>query len=87
MDISATPLTVRSGSKTTVTWSSANYLSCKVTENNPAIVDEWNTPDGTQESSAIEQKTVYTLICKDEYGVESAPESVTVNVIPIFIEQ
>jgi len=87
VDIDANPLTVRSGGKTQVTWTSANYPYCSVTENNPAITDSWNTRTGSKQSSIIEQKTVYTLVCTDEYGVDSAPATVTVNVIPIFIEQ
>ena len=87
MEIDANPRTVRSGNKTTVVWTSANYASCKVTENNPAITDSWSTRNGEEISSAIEQKTIYTLTCLDENNVTAGQKSVTVNVIPFLIER
>ncbi len=87
-NITATPMLVRSGRTTIISWSVTNALagSCTVTENNPTINDSWTGTSGTQTSSAIRQRTTYTLHCT---GVNNDPftDSVVVNVIPTFLEE
>lgn len=80
------PPIIRRGSSAKLYWNVENVESCTVTGTNG---DSWSTTtsgDDGQNSSGIEQQTIFTLSC-DAYGSYTfESESVTVNVQPIFDE-
>lgn len=85
-NITATPVVVRSGNKSEISWTAENVQSCTVTENNADINDSWTGITGTRMSSNLTQQTVYTLRCIDLEDEEFL-DSVTVNIIPVWEEQ
>jgi hypothetical protein len=85
-NITATPSLVRTANTSTIRWTTSGMTECSVTEDNPTITDAWTDEDGEEQSSAITQKTVYTLTCSVEGGGQFT-DSATVNIIPVFKEQ
>lgn len=86
--ISARPQLVRQGTRTDVSWNATSINSCVVTGTNG---DEWSCTGSactnrTEESRPITTQTTYMLTC----AVTSQPnivKTVTVNILPVFIEQ
>jgi hypothetical protein len=86
-NIIVTPSLVRSGERTTVSWTTSGMVdeSCYVIENNPEITDTGSGESNSFLSSPIRQQTSYTLTCtKEDESVFT--DSATVNVIPVFEE-
>ncbi len=86
-NITVSPSLVRSGERTTVSWTTNDMLedSCTVVENNPEINDTDDGPEGSFVSSVIHQQTSYTLRCTRE-DESIFTDSATVNILPIFQE-
>lgn len=85
--LEAVPKLVRSGTTVQLYWNTEFAASCSISGNG----DEWNTlSSGTAgvESSPIQGRSVYTLVCTARPGVSPSvvEESVTVNVVPAFQE-
>ncbi len=85
LNIQVSPSVVRIGEPTTVSWTSSGMESCAVTEDSPQFNDTWNTVTGTQQSSDITQRTIYTLTCSDVEG-RVYTDTATVNILPVFEE-
>jgi len=88
----ASPLFVRRGETTVVSWSTTDMKSCTVTGTNG---DSWGstTPEdglvGNYTSRPINERTVFTQTCIPRGVVPVPPvvKTVTVNIIPEFEEQ
>jgi hypothetical protein len=85
LNIQVSPALVRPNERTTVSWTSSGMASCTVTEDSPAFNDTWSGLTGTQQSSAITQRTTYTLTCRNEEGTVFTDTAV-VNILPVFQE-
>ena len=85
LDIQVSPSVVRIGDPTTVSWTSSGMEACSVTEDSPEFNDAWSGVTGSQGSSDITQRTVYTLTCRDEDD-NVYTDTATVNVLPVFEE-
>lgn len=86
--LQAAPTLVASGTTVRLYWNVAHARSCTITGTNG---DSWNaTLSGTQgkTSSAITNQTIFTISCSANEGITPASiaESVTVNLVPQFIE-
>ena len=84
--LQASPLVVPQGNPSKVYWDVANVSSCSVAGTNG---DHWNTTSsgtGGKTTSGIQQQTTFTLSCT---GLDSSSfnESVSINVVPVFIER
>lgn len=86
LNIQVSPALVRTGTPTTVSWTSSGMSSCTVTEDNPTISDTWGESTGSQQSSPITQRTTYTLTCFDEDN-KVYTDTATVNILFVFEEQ
>ena len=87
LDISASPRLVRAGTISKITWSSKGTKSCTVSANNgDGGTSVWNVLAGTQSSSPILQRTIYTLACLDANG-SPLTKSTTIDLIPSFEEK
>jgi hypothetical protein len=64
-------------------WDVSNVSSCTVTGNNG---DSWSGLSGETSSSPIIQQTAYTLACTPLEGASFSPETVTINIVPVFQE-
>jgi|GEM_PF-1506282 len=87
-NITAQPSLVRSGERSTITWSTNEMEpgSCTVSEDNPEISDSRSGQNsGTFLSSSIRQQTTYTLRCTSLDGT-TFTDSARVNVIPSWEE-
>jgi len=92
MSLSAAPLRVQKGNSSTVTWSVTGLISgagtaCSITSN-PAGVFSKSMPantaptwSGSVQTGAINGSSIITLSCTG-----ATPKSVTVGIIPVFIE-
>ncbi len=80
LTIAANPTRVRSGSASTITWSSTNTNSCTVTGPNFSA----SGTSGSQSTGPLTVQSTYTLTCQTDGG--SVAESVTVTLIPRFEE-
>ncbi len=81
------PLVVRSSLTSRIFWNVGNVQSCAVEGSNG---DSWNglsSGDSGVETSPIVHQTAYTLSCVPLEGGSFSPETVFVNVIPIFQER
>ena len=78
---------MRPGRTTRIHWNVDNVESCTVTGSNG---DSWTALDSGNPgklSSAITERTSYTLNC-DTYGDTAfSPETIYVNVVPVFQER
>lgn len=83
--IQVAPQIVRPGETTRVTWSSINATSCTVSEDNPNITDSSTLRNGGFTSSAIRQRTIYTLRCLKS-GSPDLVKTATVNILPTTCE-
>lgn len=85
--LQARPQVVRPGRTTRIHWNVDNVESCTVTGSNG---DSWTALDSGNPgkvSSAISERTSYTLDC-DTYGDTAfSPETIYVNVVPVFQER
>src|SRR5262249_55937597 len=76
--LSANSNEVQSGGNVTLTWSSQNAASCTASGG-------WSgklATSGTQSSGPLTVSTTFTIICTSATNVQSAPQSVTVNIAP-----
>jgi hypothetical protein len=80
--ISANPTRVTSGGTSTISWTSSDVTSCAVTRNGVAWKVGLSSP-GVGVVDTITGQTTYTIVCTGTGGT-TAPESVMVNVLPIF---
>jgi len=74
LSLSASPTSVASGGRTTLSWSAANVISC-------AASGGWNGSRGVSGSETVgplEQTTGFTLLCDGDYG--TVERTVTVEV-------
>lgn len=74
---SASPSTVNVGSRTTLSWTTSNTVSCSITPGGPTdtTAKSWQTPTFTSTGSRT-----YNLTCKNSNGqTTSKPATVTVN--------
>jgi hypothetical protein len=81
--LQAKPQVLSPGKTATVLWNVSNVSSCTTTGSNG---DSWTGASGSKTSSAISQRTVFTLTCT---GLDASKvnESAVVNVTPTFQEQ
>jgi len=89
-EFTAVPGIVQEGATSDLSWNIADTESCTVTENNPDIDDTWTGTAGEHTTSALFQRTTYTLVCDglDEDSIEDDyTASVVVIVVPVFIEK
>jgi len=86
----AVPGIVQEGGASSLSWNITDTESCTVTENNPDIDDTWTGTTGERTTSALFQRTTYTLSC-DGLDADSVEDDYTapavVIVVPVFIEQ
>ncbi len=95
MELMADPQIVRQGNSTTLKWSARGVVSCSLSGNG----DNWSyrvpsrrTADiirgisGEEQSSPINEETVYTLSCARATG-GNAEETVLIKVVPNWQEQ
>lgn len=77
------PLLVHRGYTTQVSWTSQNARSCTVSGTNG---DAWKGTSGKEISTAINQRTTYTLACsmKDDQRITKTE---TVTIVPTFQER
>ncbi len=78
--ISANPTRVRQGNTSTITWNAAGVTSCLV--QGPGVSRQ--SLGGSDQSSALQNQSIFTITCQSVAGPLSA--SVTVNVTPAFCE-
>ena len=87
--IRAFPQLLHRGATTAITWTSSHTKSCVVTSTNgdtwPAGGSTDTALSGSQTSSAINGKTVYTLTCMTALN-RPIVTTATVNIIPVFQE-
>jgi hypothetical protein len=79
-------ISVRKGQTTTVYWNMSNVTSCSLRGTNG---DSWSglaLPSGHVTTSAIQQKTVYTLSCYALNGTTLYTDTTIVNLIPAIQE-
>lgn len=76
----AQPSRVQPGNNTSLTWTATSVTSCSLTENGVVISTQ---SAGTNVQRPISDTTVYTLSC---IGASSASRSVTVTVLPTYVE-
>jgi hypothetical protein len=81
--LQAVPILLRRGEVAALYWNVSNVQSCTVTGNNG---DSWNGLSGEKTSSPIIQQTAYTLACAPLGEASFSPETVTINIVPIFQE-
>jgi hypothetical protein len=84
-NIVALPSLVTVGGTATVSWQTSGMESCVVTDNNPQITTNRTGESGSFTTGALNQQTVFTLTCDRDSG-GSFTDSVTVNIVPVFIE-
>jgi hypothetical protein len=77
------PILVKSGNTTTVSWSAENVSNCVASGTNEDI---WTGSSGNHPSNPITQQTVYTLTCEGLDGSQISTSSV-VNIVPVFEER
>lgn len=85
--LQAKPLITAINTPTKLFWDVTNVASCTVSGDNG---DSWSLKTSGasgKATSPITGKTVYTLTCAAYEGHTFTPESITVNVAPIFNEQ
>lgn len=81
-EISAAPTLLRAGSTTSISWTATGVQSCVVTGTNG---DSWNGLTGEYTSQAINERTVYSLVCPLGDGANLTAD-VVVNILPEFSE-
>ncbi|MEX0917009.1 MAG: hypothetical protein WDZ90_00575 [Candidatus Paceibacterota bacterium] len=81
LSLDAIPTLLKRGDSTILEWSSQSATSCTLTGDNG---DSWSGTSGSETSSPIEARTVFTLRCEGDSGPVST--SVIVNVVPQFEE-
>jgi hypothetical protein len=86
--IQVQPSIVRSGNTIRVYWNVDNVASCTVNGSNGDYWTGTSSGGAGKLSTAITQRTVYTLTCNalSGYTPASFSESTTVNILPIFQE-
>jgi hypothetical protein len=77
------PALVPPGLATYIYWNVSGVQSCAVTGTNG---DSWSGLSGEKTSSPIFSQVIYTLSCVPFEGAEFAPETQSVNIVPIFQE-
>jgi hypothetical protein len=86
LTLRAVPSLVRIGETSQIHWDSTNTESCTVTGDNG---DSWNgvlSDVGGETSSAINERTIYTLSCIDIDGFP-ATKNAYVNILPVWREK
>ncbi len=89
------PLIVRGSDRVKVFWDISNVSGCTVTPSNGSAWtvagtkgNNWTSTPGPagQTSASITERTTFTLTCTGLDGSQTAPESATVNIAPVFRE-
>lgn len=87
--ISASKTRVKFGDSTIIGWSARNATSCNISGSglvpNPRTDFDEDGATTTQQVSITAQST-YTISCLDSDNAQIPPQSVTVNILPIFQE-
>jgi Arm DNA-binding domain len=90
-DITANPAVLKSGSKSSISWSAQSVSSCTISGTNG---DGWGCTDpgscaatSTRTSSDILGQTTYTLKCVSLDGSNFPPRSAIVTIVPISQEK
>jgi hypothetical protein len=83
--ITVSPSLVPPGATTRVIWSASDVSACTISEDSVAIDDDWTGPSGAEISSALSERTTYTLACTGTDG-STLTDSATVNMVPGFRE-
>ena len=90
--ITASPGRVRSGTTSTISWSANNVTSCEVTDPSGAKLASGNADNSNNFSknspyvATITAQSTFTIVCKTSSGGSDVTDSVTVNLIPSFLE-
>ncbi|GEM_PF-1808847 len=90
--ITASPGRVRSGTTSTISWSGSNVTSCEVTDPSGTKLASGNADNSNNFSrnspytATITSQSTFTIVCKTSGGGPDATDSVTVNLIPSFLE-
>ena len=79
--ISADPNRVRSGDTSTISWTLNNVNNCSITKNGTTWKSDVSSSGGSVPQEIITAQTTYTITCPS-----TSPESVTVNILPVFQE-
>ncbi len=79
--ISAEPNRVRSGDPSTISWTLNNVNNCAITKNGTSWKSDISSSGESTPPEIITVQTTYTITCPS-----ISPESVTVNILPIFQE-
>lgn len=83
LDISARPILVRKGTKSVVTWTSNEMVSCEVTSS--TSTEKWPGLNGQHETPDLQSETKYTLTCTSFDG-RTFTDVVTVRIVPVTQE-
>lgn len=79
--ISADPNRVHTGDTSTVTWCASQVNSCAITKNGTLWKSDISSSGESTPPEIITVQTTYTITCPS-----ISPESVTVNILPVFQE-
>ena len=74
------PITIPAGSSATLDWTSVNTIGGTCTASGDWTGSK-SVPNGMQLTGIINSQKTYTLKCTNSSGIDSAPDSVTVNVL------
>ena len=86
--LQAAPLIVPTGLPTTLFWNVSGASSCTVSGNDGENFSNPSSGTNGQATAPINQQTIFTLVCTpDDPSATFTPESVTVNVLPVFEER
>lgn len=77
--------TVRKGSTPTLYWWTTYTASCTLSGTNGNSISVSNPDNGSGNTSAINQKTIYTLSCLGDDGT-TFTDTATINLVPTFQE-
>ena len=83
-DFYAQPTLVRSGNSTTLNWSVSSATTCAL--NGGGLSLSGLSISGQNDSNAITQQTIFTLMCQNGVGGPSSSAQTTVNVVPTYEE-
>lgn len=79
--ISADPARVQSGGTSTISWTLNNVNNCTITKNGTQWKSNVSSSGNSTPPETITSQTIYTITCPS-----TSPESVTVNILPVFQE-
>ncbi len=83
ISLKASPLLVKGGNTSSITWTSTNATSCTVTGTNG---DSWSGTSGTHVTTAIVAQTTYTLTCASVNTKAVTPATAKIDLAPAFHE-